>query len=467
MEPDVSTPLLTPDESVNHGLNTEDEVSSDSSNSTDNPHRKRRPRLPFHYPHVHKSARMRREAGSRGIATYHRYRYYNRLTDPTIDTLSIPDHVVPHTFLFPLSTILAGKQGSLVAIFSIWNTMMGSSLLSMPWAIQEAGFAAGLIILFVMGGLCFYTAYRIVSLRTLAELPSSAVEFPDLCRLLLGPWAERIATFFSLIPLLGGAIVYWVLMSNFMYFIGVYTYESFHVGVNSSNVDNTSFPDVYCPASLPVNETFNLLSHDGNSTSDVFYNYWNMQRTIPFYIAIFFIPFVSLKSPTFFSKLNALGTLAVIVLIAFIITKGVIWGINFNTFDLTSINYVHLFKATFPVLVGTLSLSFFIHNCVLSLLRNQKKPENNPRDLAIAYVLVGTTYLIVGGVFFVTFPLQKDCIEDSHDKDGTWADTSLSKFPHHINDGIFDSRCQIVLGLHTRQFSLESGFESGTIRPQS
>ncbi|XP_055952490.1 sodium-coupled neutral amino acid transporter 9 homolog isoform X2 [Argiope bruennichi] len=412
MEPDSSTPLLTPDESLNRGLNTEDEVSSDSGNSTDNTHRKkRRQRLPFHYPHVHKSARMRREAGSRGIATYHRYRYYNKLADPTIDTLSIPNHVVPHTFLFPLSSILTGKQGSLVTIFSIWNTMMGSSLLSMPWAIQEAGFAAGLIILFVMGGLCFYTAYRIVSLRSLADLPSSAVEFPDLCRLLLGPWAEWIATFFSLIPLLGGAVVYWVLMSNFLYFIGVYSYESFHIGVNNSNVDNSSFPDVYCPTTIPVTETL-VLHHGGNSTSDAFYKYWNMDLPIPLYIALFFLPFVSLKSPTFFSKLNALGTVAVIVLILFIIAKGVIWGINFNTIDPYSINYVQLFKSTFPVLVGTLSLSFFIHNCVLSLMRNQKKPENNPRDLAIAYVLVGTTYLIVGGVFFATFPLQKECIED-------------------------------------------------------
>ncbi|CAL1291015.1 unnamed protein product [Larinioides sclopetarius] len=377
MEPNSSTPLLTPEESVNRGLNIEDEVSSDSSNSNDNPQRNRRPRLPFHYPHVHKSARMRREAGSQGIATYHRYRYYNRLTDPTIDTLSIPDHVVPHTFLFPLSSLLAGKQGSVVAVFTIWNTMMGSSLLSMPWAIQEAGFAAGLIILFVMGILCFYTAYRIVNLRTLAELPSSAVEFPDLCRLLLGPWAEWIATFFSLIPLLGGAIVYWVLMSNFLFFIGVYTYDSFHVGVNSSNADNTSYADVYCPSSFPVNETFNLFSHGGNSTSDVFFKYWDIKRTIPFYIALFFLPFVSLKSPTFFSKLNAVGSGAIFILIGFIIWKGAAWGINFNTFDPFSINYVHLFKATFPVLVGTLSLSFFIHNCILSLLRNQKKPENN------------------------------------------------------------------------------------------
>lgn len=44
-------------------------------------------RLPFHYPDVHKISRVRREAGHDGIATYQRYRYYNKLADPTIDTL--------------------------------------------------------------------------------------------------------------------------------------------------------------------------------------------------------------------------------------------------------------------------------------------------------------------------------------------------------------------------------------------
>ncbi|KAG8195441.1 hypothetical protein JTE90_013893 [Oedothorax gibbosus] len=416
MEPNSSTPLLSPEDSLNRRLILEEECSSDSSNSTiDNHFKKRRSRLPFHYPHVHKNSRMRRDAGPDGIATYHRYRYYNKLADPSIDTLSIPDHVVPTTFFFPFSTLIkpTDKQSSLITIFSIWNTMMGSSLLSIPWAIQQAGFACGLSIMFIMGGVCFYTAYRIVNLRSIAELPGSAVEFPDFCRHLLGKWAEWAATFFSLIPLLGGAVVYWVLMSNFLFFIGVYAYESIKGDGNSSIPLNTTYPDVYCPTTFPVNGSSHLLLSTGNSTEDVFYKYWNMESTIPFYIAGVFAPLVSLKSPTFFTKLNALGTLSVVYLIIFIIVKGARWGVHFNTVDPLSVNFVHLFQVTFPVLVGTLSLSFFIHNCVLSIMRNQKKPENNGRDLAIAYVLVGTTYLVIGGVFFVTFPFEKSCIEDN------------------------------------------------------
>ncbi|XP_054717544.1 LOW QUALITY PROTEIN: sodium-coupled neutral amino acid transporter 9 homolog [Uloborus diversus] len=424
MEPNENTPLLQIDEnndnkvneSINSKLNNEDAESSDSNSCTEGT--KRRSRLPFHYPPAHKNARVRREAGSKGIATYHRYRYYNKLAGTHLLTLwSIPDHVVPETFFFPFAPIIkpSGKQNSVITIFSIWNTMMGSSLLSIPWAIQQAGFAGGMIIMFAMGSICFYTAYRIVSLRCVADFPKTAVEFPDLCRHLLGKWAEWVATFFSLIPLLGGAVVYWVLMSNFLYFIGVYAYESLKPGGKDAIMLNSNYSDVYCPGSIPINGSsdMQLVLNGGNSTNEIFYEYWDMDSTIPFYIAACFAPLVSLKSPTFFTKLNALGTLSVIYLMIFIVIKGVKWGVHFNTVDKTLPDFVHLFQTTFPVLVGTLSLSFFIHNCVLSIMRNQKKPENNARDLAIAYVLVGATYLVIGVIFFITFPFEKSCIEDN------------------------------------------------------
>lgn len=44
MEPDINTPLLSTDDSVNRRLYVEDEYSSDSSNSADSHSKKRRPR---------------------------------------------------------------------------------------------------------------------------------------------------------------------------------------------------------------------------------------------------------------------------------------------------------------------------------------------------------------------------------------------------------------------------------------
>ena len=43
------------------------------------------------------------------------------------------------------------------------------------------------------------------------------MEFTDVCGYYLGRWGTYISTFFSLAALTGAAIVYWVLMSNFLY----------------------------------------------------------------------------------------------------------------------------------------------------------------------------------------------------------------------------------------------------------
>lgn len=49
-----------------------------------------------------------------------------------------------------------------------------------------------------------------------------------------------------------------------------------------------------------------------------------------------------------------------------------------------------------------------------SLMKSNRHQENNVRDLSVAYLLVGMTYLYVGVLIFAAFPsppLTKDCIE--------------------------------------------------------
>ena len=40
--------------------------------------------------------------------------------------------------------------------------MMGTSLLSMPWALEQAGLVMGLGCMALISALCLYTAYRIL-----------------------------------------------------------------------------------------------------------------------------------------------------------------------------------------------------------------------------------------------------------------------------------------------------------------
>jgi len=68
-----------------------------------------------------------------------RISYYSRL-NPNIGALSVPPHIAANYLVIPTATgyQTGGKQSSIVTIFAIWNTMMGTSMLSMSWGIQAA-----------------------------------------------------------------------------------------------------------------------------------------------------------------------------------------------------------------------------------------------------------------------------------------------------------------------------------------
>ena len=60
---------------------------------------------------------------------------------------------------------LAGKDdkvSSIVIIFSCWNTMVGSAIVSLPWAFQTAGLVMGTIISFCSFVISFYTCNLII-----------------------------------------------------------------------------------------------------------------------------------------------------------------------------------------------------------------------------------------------------------------------------------------------------------------
>ncbi|XP_022240081.1 sodium-coupled neutral amino acid transporter 9 homolog isoform X9 [Limulus polyphemus] len=346
-------------------------------------------------------------------ATVSRHRYYSKLTDPSLDTLKIPDHVVPSYFFYPFPfRKLVGKQSSIITIFSIWNTMMGTSLLSMPWAVQQAGFAFALVIILVMCGICLYTALRIIRMPELVgNATDELLEFSDVARHFLGRWAEWFSLFFSLLTLLGSAVVYWVLMTNFSYHTVLYLHELVTGAYGVPGNTNSSDSDLICTSFTESTDNSTLCS--SNSNDDLFHKIWDVDLTVPFFLLVMIFPVINLKSPTFFTKFNALGTLAVMYLIVFTSVKSAEWGMNFDVYNSASPSFVQLYMPSFPALSGVLSLAFFIHNCILSLCRNQKKPENNVRDITIAFMLVCMTYLFIGVLLYITFPLKKVCIADN------------------------------------------------------
>lgn len=76
--------------------------------------------------------------------------------------LDVPTHVVEeNTFVvfqgLNKPTGEPGKHSSISTIFSVWNTMVGSSLLTIPWAFSNSGILLGVFISFVTFIIAFYT----------------------------------------------------------------------------------------------------------------------------------------------------------------------------------------------------------------------------------------------------------------------------------------------------------------------
>ncbi|XP_018569982.1 sodium-coupled neutral amino acid transporter 9 homolog [Anoplophora glabripennis] len=296
-------------------------------------------------------------------------------------------------------------HNSVVTIFAVWNTTMGSSLLAMSWGLEKTGLFPGILINVLIAALCLYTAYVLLSVNQKHGMLGQNIEVPDLCRMLIGKWAEVLAKIFSLVVLIGANIVYWILMSNFLYNSVVFIYGVF--------MDNAMIEEnpVLCPKqiNLSLNDTVILpQSFNHFNANTTFDKVWNLYTTVPIFLAVVMFPLLNFKSPTFFTKFNSLGTISVGYLLLFVAVKASNWGVNLP--NLTAEFYL---KPSFCALTGMLSLSYFIHNIIVSIMRNNQHQEHNGRDLSIAFGLITFTYIFIGVVFYVSFPLMKSCIEDN------------------------------------------------------
>ncbi|KAM6985158.1 neutral amino acid transporter 9 [Aplochiton taeniatus] len=366
-----------------------------------------------------------------------RVQYYSKLTASSDRLLSPPDHVIPapeEIYVYsPLGTAFKVKTGgdessknpSIITIFAIWNTMMGTSILSIPWGIKQAGFTLGIIILVTMGLLTLYCCYRVLkSTKAIPYVDSSDWEFPDVCRYYFGKFGQWSSLVFSMVSLMGAMVVYWVLMSNFLFNTGKFIYNYAHnVSMSDSEFGTNGSERVICPFPNTGpgggNYSPSALYH-GNAvvTSNetaVFDRWWNKTNTIPYYLIILLLPLLNFRSASFFARFTFLGTISVIYLIILVTLKAFRLGfhLEFHWIDPSEF-YVPEFRLLFPQLTGVLTLAFFIHNCVITLMKSNRHQENNVRDLSVAYLLVGLTYLYVGVLIFGSFPsppLSKDCIE--------------------------------------------------------
>lgn len=240
------------------------------------------------------------------------------------------------------------KVGSLTTIFSLWNTMIGSSMLAMPWAFQQAGVVGGVSAMVLMASVDCYTAGLFVKHR------KHYINVLDLTQEYFGVVGKTLAFLASFLVMTAAVMSYAVLMA-----------DSLYQAVNG----------------------FRQLADPSSLAPDV--GIWSRNACcVGIFVIIF--PLCNLNSPTLFLRLNSLGIVSVLYLIGFVVIQ---CAEQFPPVAAVPMGFEIGGTARTAAL---LSLSFFSHNFVLEIVQNQAVPENNRRDLIIAYISVAICYTLVG-----------------------------------------------------------------------
>ena len=254
------------------------------------------------------------------------------------------------------------KLHSYQTVFSVWNTMIGSSILSIPYNVYCAGIIPTIIIGLLYGFICFLTCSVVVK---------------------LGGKEEDFAKI-------------------------VYNYFYYGFGPKSAKVGKI------------IQITFNLLMNTGATFIYFLIINQNLFPCICFFLKLFNIdidgqdltphPLTILKEMQCITKFNSAGIYFVSALLIFVIYQGIatLATDNFHfeykeNIEGSEDRNLFLFGENIGLLVGTLSIGLFSHSVILPIMNNNRNQENNQRDLFLGYVLVTLTYIIIGIMGYIGF----------------------------------------------------------------
>eukprot|EP00761_Pharyngomonas_kirbyi_P010361 gb/GECH01010381.1/.p1 GENE.gb/GECH01010381.1/~~gb/GECH01010381.1/.p1 ORF type:complete len:480 (+),score=58.23 gb/GECH01010381.1/:1-1440(+) len=304
-----------------------------------------------------------------------RMQYYNRLDASGEDiALRPPPHVLPQQ-LFTETPIREklGKTSSFAVIFTICNTMVGSTMLSIPWGLRQAGDLLGTLAVFAVGLISFYTCTLVI------RHGHGQIDFSDVCQQHLGRWSQILSLVASCIVLLGAAMAFHVLMRDSLQSLG-----------------STFIPD---------------------SAS-----WWSGGQLAALLVACCLFPFLNLRSLTLFMKINSFGLIFVLFISVFMIyaaIRGLVdpdWTLPSDDSSSLSTsehhNHLHMFSTQFGHLLGMLSLSFFVHNVILQICGTERTQVRNKVDTGIAYSMAAMLYYVPGILCATAFRFAPDTAQN-------------------------------------------------------
>ncbi|XP_055329072.1 neutral amino acid transporter 9-like isoform X2 [Paramacrobiotus metropolitanus] len=284
------------------------------------------------------------------------------------------------------------SQGSLVTIFSLWSTFVGTSALTIPWAVARGGLVLSLAMIVLIAAFAYYPLRMIFRCAQYVEVSTNVhvYKFQEICNQILGPRIALFSLGVSLFNLLGDLICYWLMLTTFLYEIGLF-------GETGSR-DRSIQENITTLAS-----SVDVAQNDAGS-------FWSETISVPLYLVLLMLPVMSFRYPTFFTKCGSLGSVAIVFLIIFAIVKTAVNGIQIEPDVAPDFT---LASQQVPATCGVLFFGFLIHNVIVSVTAYHNQPRKRARDTGIAVVLAAVTYAVLGILLYLSHPGPKEGIYDN------------------------------------------------------
>ena len=270
------------------------------------------------------------------------------------------------------------KEGASSAsiIFTIWTTMCGSTMLTLPWAFNQAGFLMSLIVFFA--GFC-------VSLYTCRMIYVQSVKLNE-------------TNFFKVIwrmsPLVE-AIAQWT--STLVLVVALMSYHKYSTQsiLGLSDTSWKFFSDFYVALAVAVLQfVFSFI----RNLEPLF-----KMSTFSIVFVLFNMTFIIVKSAQVWNdpslcpagmedgsdNTSASGSLSVD-------EDGTLSSILLQHAHVHTVDNFKLYKDTWPQFASVLCLSFFLHNLICPVLETSANPGKAGRDHLLGYIGTAICYILPG-----------------------------------------------------------------------
>lgn len=248
------------------------------------------------------------------------------------------------------------RNSSFKTILNISNNMIGTSILIFPLVFLNYGLINSIIILVIMA----YISCEMCLLEN-RHVKMDEMDLPESIRRILGVKWFYSFVISSFVFNAFIVIIYFSLMTHIFYSMLEFFF-----------VDGRESP---------------LIA----SGSEITFSQFSIQYAEIIWAVIMFFLF-SISNLKYLLIFCQYGILGIFIFVIFLFYK----SIENMTSDKFSIQKLNLLTTDISTVAGVFSLAFFCHNNLITIVKTNKYPEKNSRDITISYMLTGGLYLLIG-----------------------------------------------------------------------